>query len=186
MPYDPRQHRRRSIRLKGYDYSQEGAYFVTICTHKFRLLFDKEENRNIAERCLLDIPSHFPFVELDEWIVMPNHIHGIITIAYDGRGTACRAPTSERFRKPIPSSIPTIVRSYKSAVTKRINAARGTPGARGWQRNYYEHVIRDEEELNLVRQYVMGNPLQWDTDENNPDRHDLTAAYGMSHPDHKP
>ncbi len=178
MPSDSRKHRRRSIHIKGYDYSQDGAYFVTTCTHKFRLLFDKDENRDIAERCWLDIPSHFPFVELDEWIVMPNHIHGIITIAHHGRGTACRAPTFERFGKPVPCSIPTIVRSYKSAVAKRINAARGTPGARVWQRNYYEHVIQDDEDLYLVRRYIQENPLKWDTDENNPHRLHVAGADG--------
>ncbi|MCP9448033.1 MAG: hypothetical protein NNA22_10760, partial [Nitrospira sp.] len=117
---------RRSIRLKGYDYSQAGAYFVTVCTQDRTCLFgdvaDGEMRLNdaggIARQCWFDIPAHFPNASLDEFIVMPNHVHGIIVV--DGRGTACRAPT-EQFGRPVTGSIPTIIRSFKSAVTKQIN-----------------------------------------------------------------
>ncbi|MCL4248079.1 MAG: hypothetical protein KJ065_08015 [Anaerolineae bacterium] len=74
------QHHRRSIRLRDYDYRQEGAYFVTICTQKCVLSFEDEALKVIAERCWMDIPGHFPHVELDEWIVMPNHLHGILVL----------------------------------------------------------------------------------------------------------
>ncbi len=84
-------HNRRSIRLKGYDYSQDGAYFVTICTHDETCLFDDPDLRRIVAECWLAIPDHFPFIELDCWVIMPNHLHGILTIR---RGTARRAPTS--------------------------------------------------------------------------------------------
>jgi putative transposase len=106
-------------------------------------------------------------IELEAFVVMPNHVHGIIVI--DGRGTARRAPTCERFGQPTVGSIPTIVRAFKSACTKQINELRGTPGAKLWQRNYYEHVIRDEDDLNRIRQYILDNPARWAKDENNPD-----------------
>jgi REP element-mobilizing transposase RayT len=170
MIYDLQKHHRRSIRLRGYDYSQAGAYFVTICTHNHMLFFEDDRIRGIAEQCWLEIPRHFQDIELDEWVVMPNHLHGIIIITDARRGTACRAPTSviERFGKPISGSLPTIIRSFKSAATKRINDLRGTTRAPVWQRNYYEHVIRNEDELNRLRRYILDNPVQWNIDENNP------------------
>ena len=109
-------HYRRSIRLKDYDYSQAGAYFVTICTHNRAMLFDNNSIRAIAEQCWQEIPDHFLTVRLDEWIVMPNHIHGILVITDKSRDTACRVPTFENFGKPTSASLPTIIRSYKSAV----------------------------------------------------------------------
>lgn len=108
-------------------------------------------------------------VALDEWVVMPNHIHGILVIAEDrgtadGRGTARRAPMAERFGRPVPGSVPTIIRSFKSAVTRRINELRQTPGAGLWQRNYWEHVIRDEAECDRIRAYIRDNPTRWEGD----------------------
>ena len=109
MTYDRAEHRRRSIRLEGYNYSRPGAYFVTICTRNSEYLFGdivggemvSNEAGWIARRGWQDIPVHFPHVELDEWVIMPNHLHGIVTIRVDParRGTACRAPTVERFGK---------------------------------------------------------------------------------------
>jgi hypothetical protein len=99
---------------------------------------------------------------------MPNHLHGIIVI--NGRGTARRAPTGERFGKPTVGSIPTIMRAFKSACTKRINDMRDARGTPVWQRNYYEHVIRDEDDLSRIRQYILDNPARWAEDENNPER----------------
>lgn len=98
--YDSDKHHRRSLRLQGYDYTREGAYFVTVCIHDRAFLFgDISDGKMIlndaglmAEKCWRDIPTHFPHVALDEFVIMPNHIHGII--AFDGRGTACRAPIS--------------------------------------------------------------------------------------------
>jgi REP element-mobilizing transposase RayT len=109
-----------------------------------------------------------PRVVLDAFVVMPNHIHGIIVLA-DRRGTLQRAPTTfERFGKPTSDSIPTIVRLFKSATARRINEHRGTPGAPVWQRNYYEHVIRNEDSLTMVRRYIAENPLRWHLDRENP------------------
>ena len=180
-------HHRRSLRLSGYDYSQNGAYFVTVCTQNRECLFGKIENGemllNDAGRIVLEewvktaeIRSN---IELDECVVMPNHFHGILVVS-DRRGTARRAPTTrraptarraptmERFGQPVSGSIPTVIRSFKSAVAKRINEMRQTPALQLWQRNYYEHVIRNESEWNRIRQYIIDNPMRWNMDRENP------------------
>ncbi len=185
MRFDSDRHHRRSIRLKGYDYAQAGAYFVTICTQDRECLFgDIVEGTmwlNDAGQMVEDEWSRTsavrPNVQLDAFVVMPNHIHGIICIADDGRGTARRAPTVERFGHPVRGSLPTIVRAFKSATTKHVNEMRQTPGVPVWQRNYYEHVIRDEYELDHIREYIVGNPARWEEDVNNPGRvHDAQSA----------
>jgi putative transposase len=176
---------RRSIRVQGYDYSQAGAYFVTICTQNRKCLFGEiadgrmvvNHAGRIVDQCWYDIPSHFPHIALDQYVVMPNHLHGIIVIS-EGRGTACcrgtacRAPTTteEQFGHPVVGSVPTIIRSFKSAATKRINEIRNTPGAKLWQRNFYERIIRNDDELNRIREYIANNPLQWEMDRENPAR----------------
>ena len=103
-------------------------------------------------------------VEMEACTVMPNHVHGIVVIT-NGKGTARRAPT-ERFGKPVADSIPTIMRAFKSASTKNINEIRNTPGTPVWQRNYHEHVARNEDDLRRIRQYILSNPANWTTDEN--------------------
>ena len=176
MRHAPAHRQRRSLRLKDYDYAQAGVYFVTICTKDRVCLFgdlvDGEMQLNaagrVAERYWLDIPVHFPHTELDAFVVMPNHVHGILVIGDAGRGTACRAPTVERFGQPVAGSIPTVVRSFKSAVTKQINLLQGAAGTTVWQRNYYEHIIRDEAALDGIREYIDNNPLQWALDRENP------------------
>jgi REP element-mobilizing transposase RayT len=100
---------------------------------------------------------------LDVFIVMPNHVHGIVIIVNNGRGTARRAPTMEQFGKPVANL-------FKPAVTKRINEIRATTGTPVWQRNYYEHIIRKEESLNRIREYTLTNPLRWHLDKENPCR----------------
>ncbi len=174
MGFNPEIHHRRSIRLQDYDYSLAGAYFVTICASGRECLFGEvaggverlNETGRVVQECWNDIPGHFPHAELDEFVVMPNHLHGIIVI--DRRGTACRARIDESFGRPVAGSLPTIIRSFKSAAAKRINALRDNPGAPVWQRNYYERVIRDDRELNGIRQYIADNPAKWEQDENHP------------------
>jgi len=174
VTYDRERHHRRSIRLKGYDYAQPGAYFITICTQDRACLFGEvadgemrlNEMGQVVCECWSAIPEHFSNGVLDAFVVMPNHVHGIVVIV-DGRGTACRAPT-EQFGRPITGSVPTIIRSFKSAVTRRINALRGTPGAPVWQRNYFEHIIRNDESLNRIRQYITDNAARWAFDRENP------------------
>ena len=183
MPYNPDTYRRRSIRLKGYDYTQAGAYFVTVVTYGRECLFGDvvdgdmvlNENGQIIVEEWVRTADIRPNVSLDVFIVMPNHIHGIIMIA-DGRGTLQRAPTTERFGQPTSNSIPTIIRLFKSVTTKRINVVRGRPGGAAWQRNYYEHIIRDEEDLCRIREYIVNNPLQWEVDRENPSTNATQAS----------
>jgi len=127
----------------------------------------------VVEDCWRQIPSHNSMVELDVFAVMPNHLHGILVLVHDApsRGTACRAPT-DTFGQPIPGSLPTLIRSFKSAATRGINLLRGTPGGRVWQRGYYERVIRNERELSAVRRYIAYNPLRWELDPENPANQD--------------
>ena len=101
-------------------------------------------------------------IELDEWVVMPNHFHGIVMVR---RGDRPVAPTPAVLPGPHPKSIGALMSGFKSAVTKRINQMRGTPGAKLWQRNYWERIIRDENELNRIREYIINNPLNWHDDE---------------------
>jgi REP element-mobilizing transposase RayT len=176
MKYESDKHRRRSIRLKGCDYSQAGAYFVTICTQDRECLFvdigGGEMRLNDAGTTVRNIwhkiPEHFPHTDIDAFVAMPNHIHGIIVINSDGRGMACHAPTHRQFAKPIAGSLSTVIGSFKSVVTRQINLIRHTPGYPVWQRNYYEHIIRDEQSLQKIREYINDNPAKWADDENNP------------------
>ncbi len=176
MKYNPDIHHRRSIRLKGYDYSQAGLYFITICTQNRLCLFGEivdddggtticalNEYGRIAEKEWIKTSKMRPNIRLDVFVIMPNHMHGIIEIA-DGRGTMHRAPTVEQFGKPTSNTIPTIIRGYKSSVTKQINILRNQPGVPVWQRNYYEHIIRDEKSCYQIWEYVQTNPLKWQDD----------------------
>ncbi len=177
-------HCRRSVRLKDYDYSQAGAYFITICTHDRECVFGNvvegdvilSEYGRVVEAEWVKTANIRNNVELDIFVAMPNHFHGVLIIVgggnCTGRGTARRASTamSERFGKPTSGSLPTIVRSFKSAVTRRINELRGTPRAPVWQRSYYEHVVRGEDDLDEIRKYIMSNPLKWELDEENPQK----------------
>lgn len=176
MRFNPDIHRRRSIRLRDYDYSRAGAFFVTICAFQRKDLFGDvmdgalqlNEMGKAAQECWNDIPGHFPDIELDEFVVMPNHLHGIVVT--NRRCTACRARVDESFGQPVAGSLATIIRSFKSAATKRINTLRDIPGAPVWQRNYYERIIRDDRELDGIRQYIIDNPSRWEEDENHPSR----------------
>ncbi len=112
-------------------------------------------------------------VELDEFIVMPNHFHAVVFITRNvgGRGTLQRALTEnmrEQFGKPIYGSLASIVRAFKAMTTKRINEIRGTQGAPAWQRNYWEHIIRSEKDWERIRKYIASNPANWKLDQENP------------------
>jgi putative transposase len=157
MTYDPREHNRRSTRLQGWDYTQPGWYFVTIGTAGRRCLFGEIMDGmvylsrwgEIAAQCWKAIPEHFPRVSLDEWIVMPNHIHGIVIILGDTRYSCANrirssgvgADHNPPLRPPqaSPGSLGVIMRQFKGSVTRRINEIRHTPGASVWQRNYHDH-----------------------------------------------
>ena len=179
--FDPKKHHRRSIRLKGYDYSQSGAYYVTIVTHHRDCLFGEIVNKEmilnefgkIAAECWRAIPDHFPFVELGAYVIMPNHVHGIIMIrnvdAPSNVGaTQWVAPITpgKRPKGPKRGSLGAILGAYKMAVTRRIGRELNATGI--WQRNYYEHIVRGEQDLQNKTDYIHANPSLWDEDDNNP------------------
>jgi REP element-mobilizing transposase RayT len=171
-------HQRRSIRLRDYDYSQAGYYYVSICTQDHESIFGKiigsEMRLNrlgwIVSRCWFAIPDYYSNVELDLFVIMSNHFHGIIHITdlqhqriQTGRGGV--TPPLQKLRSP---TLGDIIGYFKYRSTKHINQLSNSPGRRIWQRGYYEHVIRNEAELNSRRQYIMNNPLKWELDRNNP------------------
>ena len=129
------------------------------------------EAGEIAAACWKQIPDHFSHVALDAFVIMPNHLHGILFLVGARHAVPLQAASqrTERFGKPVPGSVPTIVRSFKSAATRRINALRGAPGSPVWQRNYYEHIIRGESALQSIRRYITENPQRWHLDRYNPD-----------------
>lgn len=180
VKYDPHIHHRRSIRLKGFDYSSAGGYFVTICIRNRECLLGEittdgmrlSEYGLLVEEAWRDLPNHYRHVQLDEFVVMPNHVHGIILLVGDddehtvgaGFEPAPTVPTGTHKRHPLSE----IVRSLKTFSARRINAVRQMAGVPVWQRNYYEHIIRNERDLNRIRQYIIDNPAQWLYDRNNP------------------
>ena len=170
--------RRKSIRLKGWDYSEPGAYFVTICTHNRQPLFGQvvdgemvlNEYGQIVREAWFDLPNHYAHVELDAFVVMPNHVHAIIVLTADPVGAGLKPAPTPAAPTPAPTRHPLseIVRALKTFSARRINALRGTPGVPVWQRNYYEHIIRTERALNAIRRYIAENPLRWYLDRYNP------------------
>jgi putative transposase len=161
---------RRSIRLKGYDYSQNGTYFVTICVRNRELCFEKYRGlQEIVRQQWEQLPQRFPDLILDEFIIMPNHIHGIFIVG----ATLAVAQNHGAGARPAPT-VGEIVGAFKSLCIhdwltymkeKEIDAV-----GKFWQRNYYEHVIRNEYELNKIREYIQNNPLKWSLDRENPER----------------
>ncbi|KAB2893020.1 MAG: hypothetical protein D8M52_10235 [Chlorobi bacterium] len=159
-------HHRRSIRLRGYDYSQSGAYFITICTYQRKCLFGEVVKAKMQLNELGEIVAEEwvksaiirPEIHLDEWIVMPDHFHGIVLLPD-------RVEWGASGGKPIlyrpPRSLGSMIAGFKSAATIRINRLRGTPGTRVWLRNYYERIIRDEAALHKIRKYITNNPMKW-------------------------
>jgi putative transposase len=172
------------VRLRTYDYSAAGIYFVTICTYGKRCTLGRvvedvvhlSRAGKVVEECWRALRQRFARAELDEFVVMPNHLHGLIILQSGGTGTASAVPlrhqdilTPERsFGQPKAGELPTIIRSLKSKATRRINDLRGTVGAAMWQRGYDEHVVRNVEELEHLRRYILENPLKWALDRENP------------------
>ena len=181
MIYNPKKHHRRSIRLKEYNYSQAGMYFITIRTYKWGKIFGKILN---GKMYLNEFGSTVKFewlktskmrvnIDIDEFVIMPDHFHGIIIINewynkniqhneamqyskyYNTMGNQI-----EQFGKSTKNSIPTIIKLFKSSSTKKINNLRNTPGKPVWQRNYYERLIRNEKALYQIRTYIRNNPLK--------------------------
>ena len=231
MPYNSDIHHRHSIRLREYDYSQAGAYFVTICTQNRECLLGEivqgEMRLNAAGNVAADswawLADQYDYVELDHWVIMPNHIHGIIVITDDRRGEIYHirrggsrdnrrgeiyhirrggsrtAPTTEQSdigARTAPTTTPTtpttvqsdiggqpaptteqstptkplgrLIGAFKTVSTRRINEQHAMAGAKFWQRNFYEHIIRNEADLDRIREYIENNPLRWELDKLNP------------------
>ena len=173
MTNSPEARSRRSIRLQYYDYALAGAYFITIVTQNRKCLFgdivDGEFRSNNWGQIVQDEWEKSAQVrkeiELDAFVVMPNHVHGIVVIsATAGRATG-RSPLQSG---PAKGSLGALVAGFKSVVTRNINELSGSPGTPVWQRNYFEHVIRNEDSLNRIRQYILDNPLRWEFDRENP------------------
>jgi putative transposase len=161
---------RRSIRLKGYDYTSTGAYFVTICAHARQPLFENSGLKEILRGTWDAQQGRFPSISLDALVVMPNHVHFIVWLNAVGAPLAgARAPRPGRAGASPAPTLGQVVGAFKSIVATKWRK-RNTPrhSARVWQRNYYERVIRDEEELNRVREYILLNPLKWEFDRENP------------------
>jgi putative transposase len=174
--YNPAIHNNRSIRLQGYDYSQDGLYFITICLQNRLHLFGDVVDGNmvftdagsIAIQCWMDIPKHFPNTILHQYIIMPNHVHGIIQILNNASDNITNK--INQFQKIIPRSIGSIVRGFKIGVTKwfRNKFPNEFPRERKiWQRNYYEHIIRNEKSFERISNYISNNPMNWKNDKYN-------------------
>lgn len=156
---------RRSIRLPGYDYSQPGGYFITIVTYEREMLFGEVVNGemilnnlgNIVTRHWNWLALQYPYVGLDEFVIMPNHLHGIILI---------NAVDTIQKTKPLGR----LIGAFKTVSTKEINLLNDSPGAPLWQRNYYERIIRNEGALDRIRTYIRANPRCWADDRENPAR----------------
>ena len=205
MHFNPDIHHRQSIRLRDYDYSQPGAYFITICTHQRESLFgyitDGMMNMNatgmLVDATWRDLPNRYPTIELGDHVVMPNHFHGIVHIL-DGHPVGARfiAPSTQ-FIAPdncadqcVQSEIqpgtmgqgtinqgvinqgainraPTVgnvIRGFKARCTHGVNQLNNTTGQPLWQRNYYEHIIRNEQAYRTIAEYIRSNPQRWQYD----------------------
>jgi REP element-mobilizing transposase RayT len=149
---------RRSIRLRKYDYSKPGSYFVTICTDNRKCLFGgiDSQGMHLNELGLLilsiwnELPAHYPSIKLDLFVIMPNHVHGILNLSEAS------------------ASLSEIIRAFKSFSSREINKKFRSPGEALWQRGFYEHVLRNEDDLDQTRQYILNNPLKWEFDRENP------------------
>ncbi|MBN2378308.1 transposase [candidate division WOR-3 bacterium] len=194
MKYDPEKHHRRSIRLKRYDYSQPGCYFLTMCTRNGESIFGEisdngmklNEFGEIVQSYWNKIPQRYPKTESVAFVVMPNHVHGIVCIIWDpdARDNIVRAVSKppvgavhdakRRSQTPLRVRrnmlIPKLVGWFKMNTAKRINQMRNTRGFSVWQRNYWEHVIRIEKSMNRIFEYIQTNPFRWHLDRNNPTR----------------
>jgi putative transposase len=169
-------HARRSIRLHGYDYSQAGVYFVTLCTKGRKTLFgdivDGKMRLNGRGEIIRDEWVRTAIVranvEMDYFVVMPNHVHGILVVLNVG-ATRRVAPTIRQKDGPPRGFLGAIIGQFKSVTCKKIKKIEPVLHPPFWQRNYYEHVIRNENEMNLIRKYIELNPAKWTLDRENPE-----------------
>ncbi len=189
--------RRKSTRLPGYDYTQPGAYFVTLCTCNRVSLFGEivagemhcNDFGRITSKTWEWLSQQYLYIELDAWIVMPNHLHGIVMINQDCRGRSRPAPTSgnrsdlafgvQPVSAPVNPSTNTIddsmirkplgqiIGAFKTVSGKQINLLRNSPSKPVWQRSFFEHIIRNDKSLEIIRSYIINNPMRWNLDKDN-------------------
>ncbi len=167
--------RKNSLRLRGYDYSSVGAYFVTIVAWQREMLFGKIVGREVVLNEMGEIvrdewertPTVRPYVELGAYVVMPNHLHGILIFnEIDTVGATQRvSPTQTTLQS---GSLGAVIGQFKSIATKRINTLHNSPGVPVWQRNYHDRIIRNEREMSRIWDYIDANPARWDDDDENP------------------
>jgi putative transposase len=181
--------RRKPIRLQGYDYSQSGSYFVTICVHGKRCLLISVAGKfveltpagEIVRAVWTSLPERFPRLVLDEYIIMPNHFHSILAFVGEGPAppgvNACKVSNAKATIAPPPAfprvrnhSLAEVIGAFKSISTIKVNRLQHQKGIPLWQRSYYEHIIRKGEDLRKIQQYIMENPLNWALDKENPTR----------------
>lgn len=175
-PMSQRRPERKIARLRQFDYRQSGAYAVTICVHERRLAFGKIEDGvvrlhpfgQIAREDWLGIPSHYPNVVLDEFIVMPNHIHGILFIENEAPPMPQEEVELRRFGKPLSGSLSTIIGNYKSGVSRKVGHMRACK-TEVWQPKFWDHILlRDQHDLKKQREYILNNPASWEDDDLHP------------------
>ena len=160
--------KRKRLRLREYDYSSSGAYFVTICVQDGQSILGRicdgamilDAAGEIVDRYWKELVLHYPTIALDSFVVMPNHVHGIIFLQPEDARTGLR---------PVPT-LSDIVHAFKTFSANEINRQQGVRGQPVWQRGFYERVVRDDEELNRIRQYIQDNPAQWELDKENPEK----------------
>ena len=194
MKYDPDKHHRRAMRLREHDYSEEGAYFITFCVAGRECLLSDISGADVAltaagEDVLIvwhALPSRFPNVVLDEIVVMPNHVHAILLVqnrsdsirvgtplaasrSADDQMSSVRDPHAPTIGTQQAASLPAIMRAFKSISAIAVNRVIGRAGVPVWQERYYDHVIRDERDLERIRQYIRDNPAIWAEDKENPE-----------------
>ena len=170
---------RKTIRLKDYDYSKVNLYFITVCTLNREYIFGQMIRNNSAGYKIVlnrageivnnyweEISRYFTSVETEEFVIMPNHIHGIIKINDIGDNVGAGFPRPSTGYKDKPS-LGQIIAYFKYQSTKNINQISGTAGKQIWQRNYYEHIIRGEDDLQKIRKYIIYNPQKWESDIDN-------------------
>ncbi len=163
-------HERKNIRLKEYDYSKKGKYFITICTWKMEPYFGKIINGEmiysdigkIANQYLQDIPDHFNHIVMQEYVVMPNHIHCILEIVGSRHGVTEKTAKKKQFSHQIKGSISVVVGQYKSSVTRWAN--NNKHGYFSWQKRFYERIVRDKEEFDNIKKYIRENPFRWNNE----------------------
>jgi len=180
VPYDDiKMKNRKPNRLRNYNYSQNGMYFVTICIkNRFKCFGEIKSGKmvfnklgKIAEKCYLEIPNHFPDVFLDEFVIMPNHVHVIIETGADNASVGnaemrSKIKNNEKIDRT-KMLLSKAIHGFKASVTKEINRMKDYNVEFGWQKSFYDHIIRNEISLNKIREYIQTNPQMWERDRNN-------------------